>query len=69
MLKGNYIDLIIILVLVYFATEAWRHGFWVILIAFILTLAIAFPLNPGVKADIVRSRLGGVILAKTVGDV
>ncbi|MCX6706006.1 MAG: CvpA family protein [Candidatus Woesebacteria bacterium] len=153
MLKGNYIDLIIILVLVYFATEAWRHGFWVILvdfisflgsilislsfykyvalflrsnfslgssisnalgflatavitegilgfvlakflhkvpeklrehtllkiaamipavgeglilIAFILTLAVAFPLRPSVKSDIVRSRLGGVILAKTV---
>lgn len=153
MLKGNYIDLIIILVLFYFATEAWRHGFWVILvdfvsflgsilislsfykyvslflrsnfslgssisnalgflataiitegilgfilakflhkvpeklrehtllkiaamipgvgeglilIAFILTLAIAFPIRPGVKSDIVRSRLGGVILEKTV---
>lgn len=153
MLKGNYIDLIIILVLVYFATEAWRHGFWVILvdfisflgsilislsfykyaalflrsnfslsnsisnalgflataiivegilgfilakflhklpeklrertflkiaavipaigeglilIAFILTLAVAFPLRPSIKADIVKSRVGGVILAKTV---
>jgi len=153
MLKGNYIDLIIILVLVYFATEAWRHGFWVILvdfisflgsilislsfykyaalflrsnfslgssvsnalgflataiivegilgfilakflhklpeklrertflkiaavipaigeglilIAFILTLAVAFPIKPSVKSDIVRSRIGGVIIAKTV---
>ena len=153
MLKGNYIDLIIILVLVYFATEAWRHGFWVILadfisflgsilislsfykyaslflrsnfslsnsvsnalgflataiitegvlgfilakflhkvpeklrehtllkiaamipgvgeglilIAFILTLAVAFPIRSSIKSDIVRSRLGGVILAKTV---
>lgn len=154
MLRGNYIDLIIILVLFYFATEAWRHGFWVILIdfisflgsilislsfykyasiflrsnfslsnsisnalgflataiitegvlgfilakflhkvpeklrehtllriaamipaigeglvliAFILTLAVAFPIRPSIKTDIVRSRLGGVILAKTVG--
>jgi uncharacterized protein YkwD len=31
----NYIDIIIILVLLYFATEAWRHGFWVILADFI----------------------------------
>lgn len=154
MLKGNYIDLIIILVLFYFATEAWRHGFWVILvdfvsflgsilislsfykyaalflrsnfslsnsvsnalgflataiitegilgfilakflhkvpeklrertflkiaavipaigeglilIAFILTLAVAFPLRPSIKADIVKSRFGAVILTKTVG--
>lgn len=153
MLKGNYIDLIIILVLIYFASEAWRHGFWVILvdfisflgsilislsfykyialflrsnfslssslsnaigflamavvtegilgfilaqflrlipkklrenillrmaavipaigegfilIAFILTLAVAFPIKPEIKSDIVRSRLGGEILAKTV---
>lgn len=152
-MKGNYIDLIIILILVYFATEAWRHGFWVILvdfvsflgsilislsfykyvslflrsnfslgssisnalgflataiitegilgfilakflhkvpeklrehtllriaamipaigeglilIAFILTLAVAFPIRPSVKSDIVRSKIGGVILAKTV---
>ncbi len=35
MLKGNYIDLIIILVLLYFATEAFRHGFWIILVDFI----------------------------------
>lgn len=34
-LNGNYIDLIIILVLVYFASEAWRHGFWVLLADFI----------------------------------
>ena len=151
--SGNYIDLIIILVLVYFATEAWRHGFWVILvdfvsflgsilfslsfykyvslflrsnfslsssvsnalgflataiitegvlgfilakflhkvpeklrehtllkiaavipaigeglilIAFILTLAVAFPIRPSIKADIVKSKIGGVIIAKTV---
>ncbi len=153
MLKGNYIDLIIILVLIYFASEAWRHGFWVILVdfisflssillslslykyvalflrsnfslgssisnalgflstaiifegilgfilarfihkvpekyrehtllkiaamipaigeglilvAFILTLAVAFPIRPSIKSDIVSSRIGGVILAKTV---
>jgi uncharacterized protein YkwD len=38
-LNGNYIDLIIILVLIYFATEAWRHGFWVILVDFISFLS------------------------------
>jgi uncharacterized protein YkwD/membrane protein YqaA with SNARE-associated domain len=38
-MQGNYIDLIIILVLLYFATEAWRHGFWVILIDFISFLS------------------------------
>lgn len=35
MLNGNYIDLIILLVLLYFVTEAWRHGFWVLLADFI----------------------------------
>ena len=33
-LSGNYIDLIILLILVYFASEAWRHGIWVILADF-----------------------------------
>lgn len=36
--NGNYIDLLIILVLIYFATEAWRHGFWVLLADFIAFL-------------------------------
>lgn len=34
-LNGNYIDLIIILILFYYVTEAFRHGFWVILADFI----------------------------------
>lgn len=34
-LNGNYIDLIIIFILIYFASEAWRHGFWVLLADFI----------------------------------
>jgi len=34
-MNGNYIDLIIILVLIYFATEAWRHGFWILLADFV----------------------------------
>ncbi len=35
LLDGNYIDLLILLVLVYFASEAIRHGFWVILADFL----------------------------------
>lgn len=34
-LNGNYIDLIIILILFYFASEAFRHGFWIILANFV----------------------------------
>lgn len=34
-LNGNYIDLIIILILIYYVTEAFRHGFWVIMADFI----------------------------------
>lgn len=33
-LNENYIDLIIILILFYFASEAFRHGFWIILANF-----------------------------------
>lgn len=33
--NGNYIDLVIIIVLTYFITEAFRHGFWIILADFI----------------------------------
>ena len=33
-LNGNYIDLIIILILFYFASEAFRHGFWIVLANF-----------------------------------
>jgi uncharacterized protein YkwD len=152
MLKGNYVDLIILLILIYFVMEGFRHGFWVILVdfisflssillslwlyqylagflisnfslshsvanpaaflilaiatesavsfllahligkipakllkektlrffsvlpalgegliltAFILTLAIAFPLKSEIKTDILNSRIGGVILART----
>lgn len=33
--NGNYVDLVIIAILIYFASEAFRHGFWVILSDFI----------------------------------
>lgn len=34
-LNANYIDLIIILILLYFISEAWRHGFWILVSDFI----------------------------------
>lgn len=34
-LKSNYIDLIVIFIFLYFATEAFRHGFWVLIADFI----------------------------------
>src|SRR3989344_2938343 len=43
-LQGNWIDLIIIAVLAYFVSEAWRVGFWIILadfVGFLLSLVIA----------------------------
>lgn len=33
--NGNYIDLIIILILIFYVSEAFRHGFWIILADFI----------------------------------
>jgi len=44
LLQGNWVDLIIIVVLVYFISEAWRFGFWVVMadfISFLLALFIA----------------------------
>lgn len=43
-LKGNWVDLIILIILAYFVSEAWRVGFWVILadfLGFLLSLVIA----------------------------
>lgn len=37
-LNGNYIDLIIIFILIYFASEAWRHGFWILMADFVAFL-------------------------------
>ena len=34
-INGNWVDLVIILILIYFASEAWRHGVWVILADFV----------------------------------
>ena len=34
-LNGNWVDLVIVLILIYFASEAWRHGVWVILADFV----------------------------------
>lgn len=38
-LNGNYVDLIILLILFYFASEAFRYGFWVILADFVSFLS------------------------------
>ena len=43
-LQGNWVDLIILVVLAYFVSEAWRVGFWVILadfLGFLFSLAVA----------------------------
>jgi uncharacterized protein YkwD len=42
--QGNWVDLVIILVLIYFAADAWKTGFWIILadfVSFLLSLLIA----------------------------
>src|SRR3972149_1155763 len=48
-LNGNYIDLIIILVLIYFASSAWRFGFFLIVAdfaSFLLSLLISLRVYP-----------------------
>lgn len=57
-LNGNYIDLIIIAILIYFASEAFRHGFWIILSDFIsffgsLVLSLRFynPISEFLKVN------------------
>lgn len=42
--QGNYVDLVILVVLLYFVTEAWREGFWAILsdfLGFLFSLLIS----------------------------
>lgn len=39
----------------------------VVLIAFILTLVMSFPVSPGVKKDVSDSRIGGYLIQKTSG--
>lgn len=34
-LGGNWVDLVIILILLYFVSEAWRHGIWIIMAEFL----------------------------------
>lgn len=44
-MNGNWIDLVIIFILLYFVSEAWRHGIWVILadfISFLGSILISF---------------------------
>ncbi len=43
-LGGNWVDLVIIAIIIYFISEAWRVGFWLILadfIGFLLSLIVA----------------------------
>jgi uncharacterized protein YkwD len=48
-LNGNWVDLVIILIFVYYASEAWRIGLWAILAdfcAFLLSLLVALRAYP-----------------------
>jgi len=48
-LSGNWVDLVILLVLAYYASDAWRVGIWVILanfFAFLLSILIALRAYP-----------------------
>jgi len=59
--------------------EAWKHwanktlsvlpalGEGLILVAFLLTLVIGFPINPAVKKDVAESRIGSFLLRETSG--
>src|SRR3989304_4026181 len=78
-LDGDWVDFVILLILIYFASEAFRHGVWVILavipalgegivlIAFILTLVIGLPVRPSIKNDVSDSKIGSFILKQTSG--
>ena len=56
-LQGNWVDILILAILLYFVSEAWRFGFWIIVadfFGFLLSLVIALR---GYKfaADILRT--------------
>ncbi len=56
-LNGNWIDLIILLALVYFLAQAWQLGFWVMLgdfLAFLGSLLVALRFYPFL-ADLVKA--------------
>src|SRR5258708_6616588 len=55
-LHGNWVDLVIILILIFFI----HHGF-------VIFFVISLPINPSIKTDISNSRIGGFILSKTAG--
>jgi hypothetical protein len=47
--NGNYIDLIILVIFIYFISEAWTYGFWIIIadfISFFLSLITALWVIP-----------------------
>src|SRR3989344_1367542 len=42
--QGNWVDLIILVIVAYYASEAWRVGFWVILadfLGFLISIILA----------------------------
>ena len=56
-LQGNWVDLAIILVLLYFASEAWTAGFWIILadfLSFFLSLIVSLRGYP-LMAEVLRN--------------
>ena len=56
-LKGNWIDFLILLILAYYVSEAWRIGFWVILadfFGFLLSLVVGL-WGYSYVADLLRS--------------
>ncbi len=56
-LHGNWVDFVILIILIYFVTEAVRYGFWVILadfVSFLLSLVFALK-GYGFVSDLLRS--------------
>lgn len=59
----------------HFLKQSWNRalavfpglGEGVVIIAFLLTLVLGLPVNPNIKADISKSKIGGRIIEKTSG--
>src|SRR3972149_6219441 len=70
-LGGNWVDFLILLILAYFVSEAWRIGFWVILagfLGFLLSLLIGL-WGYSYVADILRSNFSLPLSSKLKSDV
>ncbi len=69
-LNGNYVDLIILLILGYFISEAWAFGFWIILadfVSFFVSLAVALWGYSYVGNLIQNNFSVGLSLSKAIG--